>query len=205
MTEPARSWLRRTLEGCATISLVLMMSAKVSILFFVVLLLVAEIFVSKDLVRSIENLGAGLLAVAVGLYLIFCWFLPDHSAILKKAKAERAERHAALTQAMQRPEYWSNGSRITLACEREALLASLRAEGFQPGPVLTMANFLARKAVEKELKNHGFMFHDIIRIDGQSRRNAERAMFAARTDALIAEAKARLPNKLFRKNGHARA
>ena len=90
---------------------------------------------------------------------------------------------------MEQPEHWSNGSRIALACDRPALLASLRAEGFDPGEVITLAKFLARKAIEKELQNHGFT---IAHIESAHVKAVAEAVFAAQADALIAEAKARL-------------
>jgi endonuclease/exonuclease/phosphatase family metal-dependent hydrolase len=101
---------------------------------------------------------------------------------------------------MEQPEHWSNGSRIALVCDRPALLASLRAEGFDPGEVITLAKFLAREAIEKELQNHGFT---IAHIESAHVKAVAEAVFAAQSDALIAEAKARLidyPNKLSRRS-----
>ncbi|MGB8123152.1 MAG: hypothetical protein WCF50_05555, partial [Pseudolabrys sp.] len=94
-----------------------------------------------------------------------------------------------LIRAMEQPEHWSNGSPIALTCDRPALLASLRAEGFDPGEVMITANFLAQKAVEKELRDQGVRAHEISRVQVNA---AARAMLDARTDALIAEAKSRL-------------
>ena len=177
------------LERCANFALALMVITKGSIPFAALLWLIAKAFGSADFIWWIENLGAGFLGVALGLYLIFYWFLPNDTVAWEKVQAERAERYAALIRAMEQPEYWSNGSRIALAGDRPALLASLRAEGFNAAEVMTMANYLARRAVEKELQNHGFARGEIKPADVRA---AERAIFAARADVLVADAKARL-------------
>jgi hypothetical protein len=117
----------------------------------------------------------------------------------ERVQAERAERYAALIRAMEQPEHWSNGSRIALVCDRPAL-ASLRAEGFHPGEVITLAKFLTRKAIEKELQNHGFT---IAHIESAHVKAMAEAVFAAQADVLIVEAKSRLidyPNKFSRRS-----
>jgi hypothetical protein len=200
LTETNRSWPRRVLEGCAIFALGLFGFAKIAILFFAALWLIAKVFGFADFAWWIHHLGLGFMGVALGLYLIFCWFLPDDSVDWERVQAERAERYAALIRAMEQPEHWSNGSRIALVCDRPALLASLRAEGFHPGEVITLAKFLARKAIEKELQNHGFT---IAHIESAHVKAVAEAVFAAQADALIAEAKARLidyPNKLSRRS-----
>ncbi|MGB9017191.1 MAG: hypothetical protein WCC77_05970, partial [Pseudolabrys sp.] len=130
MTETNRSWPRRVLEGCAIFALGLFGFAKIFILFLAALWLIAKVFGFADFAWWIHYLGLGFMGVALGLYLIFCWFLPDDSVDWERVQAERAERYAALIRAMEQPEHWSNGSRIALVCDRPALLASLRAEGF---------------------------------------------------------------------------
>ena len=201
LTETNRSWPRRVLEGCAIFALGLFGFAKISILFLAALWLIAKVFGFADFAWWIHHLGLGFMGVAIGLYLIFCWFLPDNSVDdWERVQAERAERYAALIRAMEQPEHWSNGSRIALVCDRPALLASLRAEGFHPGEVITLAKFLARKAIEKELQNHGFT---IAHIESAHVKAVAEAVFAAQADALIAEAKAQLtdfPNKLSRRS-----
>ena len=200
LTETNRSWPRRVLEGCAIFALGLFGFAKIFILFLAALWLIAKVFGFADFAWWIHHLGLGFMGVALGLYLIFCWFLPDDSVDWERVQAERAERYAALIRAMEQPEHWSNGSRIALACDRPALLASLRAEGFDPGEVITLAKFLARKAIEKELQNHGFT---IAHIESAHVKAVAEAVFAAQADALIAEAKAQLidyPNKLSRRS-----
>ena len=196
MTKTNRSWPRRVLERCAIIALGLFGFWKIFGVFFVVLWVIGKVFGSADLVWWSQSLGVGIFCVSAGLLLIFSWFLPevDHERI----RAERADRYAALIRAMEQPDHWSNGP--ALACDRPALLASFRAEGFDPGEVMTTANFLAQKAVEKEMKDQGFTIHDI---QSAHVKTAARAMLDARTDALIAEAKARLidyPNKLSRRS-----
>jgi len=65
----------------------------------------------------------------------------------------------------------------------------LRAEGFHPGQVITVAKSLARSAVEKELRSHGI---PLIHIERRHITAATQALFAVRADKLIAEAKAKV-------------
>ncbi|MGB8827560.1 MAG: hypothetical protein WCD25_29940, partial [Pseudolabrys sp.] len=115
MTETNRSWPRRVLEGCAIFARGLFGFAKIFILFLAALWLIAKVFGFADFAWWIHHLGLGFMGVAIGLYLIFCWFLPDDSVDWERVQAERAERYAALIRAMEQPEHWSNGSRIALA------------------------------------------------------------------------------------------
>ena len=180
--------LKKMLERFANLTLVLMIVAKASLVFLVPLWLVGKVFGSPNFVWWIENLGAGFVGTAIGLYLIFCWFLPDDSAQRERVQAERTKRYAAFVQTMERPEYWRDDLQVVLPPDMPALTAALRAEGLHAGQETTMARFLARKAVESKFREQGFTIHEIRSADVRA---AAQAMFVARADALIAEAKTR--------------
>ena len=84
LTETNRSWPRRVLEGCAIFALGLFGFAKIFILFLAALWLIAKVFGFADFAWWIHHLGVGFMGVAIGLYLIFCWFLPDQLGGLGK-------------------------------------------------------------------------------------------------------------------------
>ncbi|MEX1082973.1 MAG: hypothetical protein WEC82_01510, partial [Xanthobacteraceae bacterium] len=164
-----------------------------NVLFFVVLVALAYGASTGSGALYDGSVAVSLIGIAVFVVFIAMSAYDSLSGNERRRLDEIRERHnaerVALIQAMGQPEYWGNASTTASDSERPILLASLRAEGFQPGQVMTLANFLARKAVEKELRSHGI---SPSHIEGARVTAAAQALFAVRADKLIAEAKARL-------------
>ncbi len=177
--------MKRVLQRCAELSLALMMCAKASIVVFVPLLLLSELFLGRSSIHAIENVFAGFLLFAIIIYLTFCWFLSDDSEMRERIRAEREARDATLIEAIQQPGYWSKELQVP-ELDREALFVTLKAQGYNPPHVMTTAHFLAKRIVKNELRSHGVSSYHV---EPAVVSAAARAMFPSRAEELIAEAK----------------